>query len=570
MSATREEEGNAPARTTVITWVALAVLGLAYAVLASASLRETSITVDEFGHLPVGAHVLATGEFAYAQFNPPLMRVLSALPVVALDLKPSGTAPGWAAQPAYDFWLNGYHFMERYRADYLRAFHAARHVTVFAVGLLGLLVFAWARALVPERAAFAGLLAAALVWFSPGLLAHARLVTTDAGAATAIAAALFAGFRLARRPTLGRALVLGLALGAAMLVKFTAVYLYLLLPLQVGLTARDRPGSFGRAAALLTLAFAASVLVLNAGYGFDDVGRSLGEFPFGSRSGQNAARLLPDSTAVPLPAQYVLALDRQAHFTATGDPSYLLGEAYHGGRWSYFPVLLLLKTPLPLLLLGVGALWWSRRQRAAWARDAVWLLLPAGLIVAVFSLFTEKQIGVRQVLPALPLVWLWVACAWARAPLAARAVRGAFVALLVWWAGVLAWLYPDYLSSFNLLAGGPEGGHRVALDSNLDWGQDLIQLERYLKERGEERVHLLYFGRVDPALYGIDYVVEQRPGEPLPPLTAISLTLHMRSYFAYGNGALLTVGPLPWSHPALGEPIDRVGRSIRIFRTPDS
>ena len=34
-------------------------------------------------------------------------------------------------------------------------------------------------------------------------------------------------------------------------------------------------------------------------------------------------------------------------------------------------------------------------------------------------------------------------------------------------------IHPHYLSYFNALAGGPEDGYNVLIDSNVDWGQDL-------------------------------------------------------------------------------------------------
>ena len=46
--------------------------------------------------------------------------------------------------------------------------------------------------------------------------------------------------------------------------------------------------------------------------------------------------------------------------------------------------------------------------------------------------------------------------------------------------------HPYYLAYFNQLAGGPSGGYRVLVDSNLDWGQDLPGLVRYVIDRGNE------------------------------------------------------------------------------------
>ena len=76
-------------------------------------------------------------------------------------------------------------------------------------------------------------------------------------------------------------------------------------------------------------------------------------------------------------------------------------------------------------------------------------------------------------------------------------------------------VHPNYLSYFNLASGGTDEGYKVGLGSNYDWGQDLPALAAWMERRGVDEVELLYYGRIDPAIYGIDYVVPRRfaPGE---------------------------------------------------------
>jgi len=64
---------------------------------------------------------------------------------------------------------------------------------------------------------------------------------------------------------------------------------------------------------------------------------------------------------------------------------------------------------------------------------------------------------------------------------------------------------PGYLSYFNFAAGGARGGWRYLLDSNIDWGQDLLRLRAFMDENDVDRIHLAYFGTADPLAYGIDY-----------------------------------------------------------------
>ncbi len=205
-------------------WWATAVCALMAAVfimLAISSLLQDSVTVDEFGHLPVGFNLLTTGDFNYSELNPPLMNILSALPLTAIDMSPLHTAESIDATSRYSFWLNGYSFMARYKDNYHRIFTAARLVTVLLVTLLGLLLFLWGRILVPSRPDLAGLLAAGFVWFSPGIIAHARLVTTDAGVAFFTTLALFSFHMFLRRPQARSMVATGIAVGMAQLVKLS-------------------------------------------------------------------------------------------------------------------------------------------------------------------------------------------------------------------------------------------------------------------------------------------------------------------------------------------------------------
>ena len=308
----------------------LALLGLGAALSLAVGLRSTwqnSITVDEFGHLPAGLNLLQTGDMRYAELNPPLMNSLNALPLWLADV-PAVQVPEGSEDSRYSFWSNGAWFMEQRRSDYVLLFERARAVTVGLTALMGLGAFGFARRLVPEHGDAAGLLAAALVWSSPEVLAHGALVTTDAGLAAFTLFSLSALHAWRVRPDAARAAGAGVLLGLCQLVKFSAV---LLLPVVVGVLAHavvtateGRRARLGEAALLL----AAAWLTLCAGYGFGGLGTpvgalSLGSAPLSALSGVWAG--LPS----PLPEAFLRAFDRQLADIAQGDPSYLLGEVYH-------------------------------------------------------------------------------------------------------------------------------------------------------------------------------------------------------------------------------------------------
>jgi hypothetical protein len=76
--------------------------------------------------------------------------------------------------------------------------------------------------------------------------------------------------------------------------------------------------------------------------------------------------------------------------------------------------------------------------------------------------------------------------------------------MLAWTALEAAIVYPHFLAYFNQIAGGPAGGYRWLVDSNLDWGQDLEGLARYRREHVDGPFYVSYFGTAPPEAYGID------------------------------------------------------------------
>jgi hypothetical protein len=181
-----------------------------------------------------------------------------------------------------------------------------------------------------------------------------------------------------------------------------------------------------------------------------------------------------------------------------------------------------------VLLASVLAIAAWAAGRSAGRRDYA-VFVPVVLLFAANSAFNSLYIGERHVLAAYPLLFIavapWIARAFSQAPAAVRLlgatdagaahplpsrahalVPAAVATLLLVWnvAGTLA-VSPRYLQYFNEAAGGPERGHRVLVDSNIDWGQDLLRLRDYMQENHVDSVALAYFGRVDPAVYGIRY-----------------------------------------------------------------
>jgi len=133
-----------------------------------AALRD-SITADEFVHLPVGLYMLTHLDFSPDPINPPLARLIPALPLLV-------DRPTFDPRPGIPHWAMGYHLMAGNVEEYPRLFLAPRMVIIAQSLLLGLLIFHWATTL---HGTSAGLVALFLFAFSPSMLANGHLVTAD-------------------------------------------------------------------------------------------------------------------------------------------------------------------------------------------------------------------------------------------------------------------------------------------------------------------------------------------------------------------------------------------------------
>lgn len=117
-------------------------------------------------------------------------------------------------------------------------------------------------------------------------------------------------------------------------------------------------------------------------------------------------------------------------------------------------------------------------------------------------LFARINLGVRYALPIVPLLVV-LASRVATLPLltlpnVANLANVAKVALglgLVHHVVAAVRIAPHDSAFFSDAVGGPSRGHRYLADSNLDWGQDLGTLGRWLALRERpRRLYLSYFG----------------------------------------------------------------------------
>ena len=521
-------------------WLVAAVIGVLAIITVASTHRTFSQTVDEPIHVAAGFERLTTDRYSIDLEHPPLARMIFATPAWLGGVRVDATA---------DRVSQGNEIIEANGIAKARA----GNLLFFALAMASVAI--WARRLFGN---VTGLLAVALFAALPPILAHAGLATTDMSVTAMTVTSLLALDLWLDRASWPRSILLGVAIALGMLSKFSFLAFFPVGAAVVILARRDARPNIRPLGALASLIVAA--IVVWAGYGFSfgnlielrlttmptysdehvaakyaqtrgyewvrpdlvrryylDSKRSANHVdfvdwakaagypsPLAGRSGRDtmagvalreprfSERALEPlrrvwhwiARHVPLPApMYIAGAKLVKVHSELGHPAFLFGKRSERGWWYYFPVLLFFKTPLPFLILAVVGIVSTVRKHVA--------IVPVALLAV--TLTSSINIGVRHVLPLYPFLAICAAHAVVGTWRGWRRVATGI--LLLWHFGTTVIAYPDYLAWFNEVAGPhPE---QIALDSNLDWGQDLHRLEDFVREKKIDRIHIAYFGSAD-------------------------------------------------------------------------
>lgn len=494
-----------PLRRTQIAIIAAILISHA-GLLLSCALNK-SACFDEGAHLTAGLAYLRHAEFSMYNLSPPLLRMWAAIPAYlgGADVRPAKQMRDYSAGERHWIYLRDF---QRFPVNQqnLHRFIVWGRLMLIPFSLAGaVLVLLWARRL---YGATAGTIACAAWSFSPLVIATGSTLGTDMPTAVTMIAACCAWIRFLRTLHNRDAAAAAVTVAAALAMKFTAVLLLLpLVILSIIAVWRSRAKLKGvLIGAVLTVVV--SFVVINLTYGFKFLGLPIDAFNFRSSAMQRADAMLPDSTPLPLPRDLIEGFDVQAYEVDIGFPTTLLGQGYLFNDWRYYPWALLTKSTIGGLILFVlaGASFFWRRPGTEEAPLLVYLLCIGGAIV----IFGSINVGLRYLLPLYPAGIVLVArCA--NLP-ALRVV--AIVATSAIVAESIA-AAPRYHSFCNV-ASRPWKW----LVPDLDWGQSLIDLRRWMQANRQERISTVYFGTALPAAYGIDAV--NPLNEPLTEFVAIS------------------------------------------------
>ena len=134
--------------------------------------------------------------------------------------------------------------------------------------------------------------------------------------------------------------------------------------------------------------------------------------------------------------------------------------------------------------------------------------------------------------------------------------------------------HPDHIAYYNALAG--DRPERIAIATDLDWGQDLDRLAAVLRAHGARQVALAYFGSADPCAHGLPPVYDLPPGVRPTGWVAVSEMRRFGGTSAHLASARCRAHPPPGTRRVGGRytwlddlvPVARAGPSIRVYFIP--
>ena len=499
-----------------------AVLAFASVLVATVlifwSYARTSQTWDESAHIGTGMEWLARGVYTLDPIDPPLPRVSTAVGPYLLGIRSFCNGDPWQEGNLI-----------------LAAQGNARMHTVLTAARLGILPYfliaaflVWRitrRWLGPWPAAIATFLFATC----PPVLAHASLATTDVAFVATFLFAVDSLWMAFQYPRPLRGAVAGLAFGLACISKLSALPYLLLCGFVFLVYVVWTKRLFPRVTTWLLFSIAA-VVTIWAGYHFS-TGPLATHDPQSQQSVQRLEHVFGPARGAAaalfdhFPAyQYPQGLRTASRMKQHPPIGYLFGNVYYGGRWYFFLLMLLLKTPIPFMLLFLAGTFFAIRRLIS-SHDGYALVPLAGIIFPILvASMSHINIGVRHVLVVYPFFAMLAALTcvelYRNFDRSRKILAGVVVLLLGWQFVSCLHAAPDFLSYFIEPVGAR--GALLSVDSDFDWGQDLFRLRDKLQQLHATDVAIAYNGPANLDSYGFTGWTKLEPGQRVTGWVAIS------------------------------------------------
>lgn len=365
-----------------------------------------------------------------------------------------------------------------------------RYFTLFFSAFIGLIVYRWALELYGRRAALVSLF---FFVFCPNISAHASLVTTDAFSAlfTILPAYYFWKFCREKKLVFFSWFIFWLSVGQLAKQSLTWLYpLFIIAGLSYFIYSKAWVGlNYRKLLVAAGIFILLTAFVVNAGFQFKESGKPLETYAFKSEffSGLKDKFSLIGSLPLPLPSPYLYGLDYTKNMDEMGGGHaqssgkiYLLGESRQGaGFYSYYFIVGFFKTPIPLLITILTALFLLMRKRLyGFFEREYFLLLPVLFFLVYFNFFYKSQVGLRHILMIYPFLIVFAGRPFIN-DLKGWWSRSFAVAMGAWSVASFYYYFPLLIPYTNEFVTDKKFAYKIMADSNLDYDNAFYYLQRF-------------------------------------------------------------------------------------------
>lgn len=505
-------------------------ISLIYFIGVTTSLAfQKSPPTDAVAFHAVNGYVnLITHDFRMSPATPPLMREFVALPWLFLKPQLDLADASWQQAESVDFGLKFMYADNRAIAwDLLRS--SVFMMIGLSLGVLAMSYHAANRMYGPKAAQIAVILLA----FSPPFIAYASSINTDMGILLGYLLTIYYLFEYWEiKKGRGFPFKLAFAFMVGLASKFTAILL--ILPMAVlSLWRGGIKKSLFVLMGVTLLAFAG----VWATY-FFEFKPLLKNVPRAEQKVEYIQQIL-NAISVQNPTIRERVI-RAAHEQPIPLSSWILGFAgivrshhdvyrhYFWGKWRedqvpyHYLVSFFTKITMGMIILIFIRLLATVIGKIAWSIKDAYLLLPT-LILFIMTFRDSTGVGMRYLVPLVPLITMWISAIWAKQlpralQLCAKVALGAHIL-----ASIMA--YPYYFAYFNEMIGGPKNAYKFFRANDLEWGMELVELGKYVQTNNLNPVKEGLFGSYDYSFYGIQTIPLQNEDYliPQPRVYAISV-----------------------------------------------
>lgn len=579
-------------------WLSFFLLATVYIFILESGIIRNFPCVDEIAHLPSGVSHWKHERFDMYRVNPPLVRVITTAGSLHNHNRYSWSHFSTQVGTRPEFEIGVERLVDakiEITDEFIQPRRIAMVLSLF--GMFGMFVLLLRN--VGQSVAICG---CAYWCLCPNLLAFGGTIVPDVGATVSGVFVCYCASLYVRAPKIESTILLGFGVGLALLTKLTWISLFISIPFTVCIcyfiTNSLRERRFLRLLIDLLVFWSTALLVLNVGYLFEDSAMQLRNYEFCSKvlGGENCdvdnlanrfSGTIWGQFPVPLPKNYVLGIDYLRYEVETRNWSFLMGEWKYGSWAHYYILTTVFKTPEPTLIaacLGLTVLIVGIRKKIVSSSTIVcffFLGIPAVisfLSVSIQGGFNHHHRYVLMIYPFLFALAAYVASPTAVALLRVRfpffgpkkrsiAVPLAFTLVALSAVSSLR-VHPYYTSYFNTISGGPENGWRLLGFSNIDWGQDLLEVDEWIKEHPECR----------PLRFELDYfdvngeLFDLPPASPPRLPTGSSYVDALPEETEYWIISVKKLYNLP-NHPGLEylqqlQPVDRIAYAYHVYKMP--